>query len=356
MSTGSDSISECRMKKTAILYITDNGLRLAERLKHVLPESEIVRFGSRTMTTLWNEYSALVFIMAAGIVVRTIAPLLNDKKTDPAVIVLDEAGRFAVSLVGGHLGGANEQAREIAAFLGGEAVITTASDVNGLPSIDIWARDHDLVIEDWGLLSQIGTRFVNNGALRLYSDFAMELPDEFLLVADFRAADIIITNRKDVYAAPSVCMQGEESCSAGACRVKRQLYLRPRNLVIGIGCNSGTLQCEIESTVLQTLAEHNLSFLSIGVIATIDIKGNEPGIRAFVEKYKFVLRTFGAGELNNVEGLEKSDVVFKATGAYSVAEPAALVAAGTDRLIVHKQKKGNVTVAAAEMKQFRNWE
>ena len=338
------------MKKTAIIYITDNGLRLAERLKGLHHDADIRNFNSEIVAKLWEAGADLVFIMAAGIVVRTIAPLLKDKKSDPAVVVLDEAGRFAVSLVSGHLGGANEMAREIAAFLGGEAVITTASDVNGLPSIDLWARDHDLVIEDWRLLPQVGTRFMNSGALRLYSDLDMRLPDEFLRVADPRFADVIITNRNNVFSGPLDSMQGKESCPTGACRVKGQLYLRPRNLVMGIGCNSGTSQNEIESAVQQTLEEHNLSFLSIGAVATIDIKGSEPGLRAFVEKYKVVLHTFKADELNIVAGLEKSDVVFKATGAYGVAEPAALVAAETDRLIVPKQKKGNVTVAVAEKK------
>jgi cobalamin biosynthesis protein CbiG len=155
------------MKKTAIIYITDNGLSLAQRLTALASDVKIVKFASGVVTELWSKYEALVFIMASGIVVRTIAPLLRDKKTDPAVVVLDEAGKFAVSLAGGHLGGANELASEVARFLGGEAVITTASDVNGLPSLDLWARDHGLIIENWQDLPQVSTRYVNNGGLRI---------------------------------------------------------------------------------------------------------------------------------------------------------------------------------------------
>lgn len=350
MSTGSDGSSERGVIKIAIFYITDKGHKLAERLKTVLPEAAIVRYDSSIVSALWAERAGLVFIMASGIVVRTIAPLLKDKKTDPAIVVLDEAGRFAVSLVSGHLGGANEMVREIARFLGGEAVITTASDVNGLPSIDLWAGENNLLIENWDALPQVGTRYVNNGGLRVYCDIDLKLPFEFLRVVDPRFADVIITNRQDVYAGSPRCSITGEGCSTGTCRVKVQVHLRPCNLVIGIGCNSGTSQSEIESAVRQTLKEHNLSFLSIGSIATIDIKGNEPGLRTFVEKYKFAFHTFKADELNNVEGREKSDVVFKATGAYGVAEPAALVAAETDSLIVSKQKKGNVTVAVTEKK------
>lgn len=336
-----------RSGKITVLYITEVGLRLAERLKSFLPDVEVTKFSEADIDDLWTRSAGLVFIMASGIVVRTIAPLLTNKRTDPAVIVLDELGRFAVSLTGGHLGGANEMAREIAGFLGGETVITTASDVNHLPSLDLWAREHDLVIEDWSLLPQIGTRYVNNGALRVYSDIGLEFPDEFLRVADPRYADVIISNRRDVYAgAPGSEAAGAE-CSTGACRVKGQLYLRPRNLVIGIGCNSGTSADEIESAAEQTFKEYNLAFPSVSSIATIDIKSSEPGLRSFVQKHKLPLHTFGRDELNRVPGTEQSDSVFKATGAFGVAEPAALLEAGSDRLLVPKQKKGNVTVAVA---------
>ncbi|MEK6697926.1 MAG: precorrin-3B C(17)-methyltransferase [Nitrospirota bacterium] len=344
------------MKKTAILYITENGLKLAVRLRSVFPDAEIVRYDPGLVPSLWADHAALVFIMASGIVVRTIAPMLKDKRTDPAVVVLDEAGRFAVSLVSGHLGGANDLARKFAGFLGGEAVITTASDVNHLPSIDLWAREHDLEIEEWELLPQIGTRLVNNGALRVYEEQGaggrgqgseIELPDEFLRVAGPRFADVIISNRKNAYGETSACTVAGDDCSIDTCRVKGQLYLRPGNLVVGIGCNSGTSQDELEDAVRSTLDSHNLAFLSVGRIATIDIKGSEPGLRAFARKYSLPLHVFRNDELNRVEGIEKSDAVFKATGAHAVAEPAALLAAGTDRLLVPKQKKGNVTVAVA---------
>ncbi len=338
------------MKKVVILYITDNGMRLAEILKTNLPDAEIVKFAPGVVTEMWGIHAAFVFIMASGIVVRTIAPLLRDKRTDPAVVVLDDAGRFAVSFAGGHLGGANDLAKTIAGFLGGEAVITTASDVHGLPSIDLWARDHDLVIEDWALLPEIGTRFVNNGALRVYTDAPLEMPEEFLRVADPRYADVMITNRRNVYAVAAANGETGEACTTGACRVKGQLYLRLRNLVVGIGCNSGTSPDEIEHVVRRILDEKNLSFLSVAVIATIDMKSKEPGLQAFCEKNNFPLRTFTADELNKVANIEKSDTVFKATGAYGVAEPAALLAAGADKLLVPKQKKGNVTIAVTEKK------
>ncbi len=338
------------MKKITIIYITETGLKQAQRLRTFSSEVDIVKFAPGVVRDLWNRDEALVFIMATGIVVRTIAPLLKDKKTDPAVVVLDDAGKFAVSLAGGHLGGANELAREVAQFLGGEAIITTASDVNGLPSLDLWARDHNLIIENWQDLPLVGTRYVNNGGLRIYSDIPFVFPDEFLKVADPRFADAIITNRRDVYAGAPSCGITGAGCSTDACRVKGQVYLRPMNLAVGIGCNSGASGDEIEAAVRGTLEEHNLVFLSVRSLATISIKANEPGLKLFAEKFGFPLLSFSPDELNRIEGIERSDIVFRATGAHAVAEPAALLAAGTEKLIVPKQKKGNVTVAAAEMK------
>lgn len=327
--------------KTAIFYITDSGFELAQRLTE-LYHADIFKFSSGLVHDIWSKYRNLIFIMATGIVVRTIAPFLKDKKTDPAVVVIDEKGKYVISLLSGHLGGANELAREIAGFFEAEAVITTGSDVNNLTPIDVWAQKFELVIEGWDIMPHVATRYINNGALRIYSEIDIPFPDEFLKVGEPRFADVLITNKKDIY----LTVPG---CHGDSCRVKEQLYLRPKNLVIGIGCNSGTSVEEIEDTVKKVCHEHNLSFLSVYSIATIDIKGNEQGLRTFAERHNLKLITFSADELNTVEGVQRSDTVFNATGAYGVAEPAALLASGASELLVPKQKIGNVTVAIAEI-------
>lgn len=313
----------------AILYITKKGLDLADRLTGLYARALVTRFNSNRVAQLWDTQSALIFIMAAGIVVRTIAPLIKDKRRDPAVVVLDEKGRFAISLLSGHLGGANECAEEIAAFLEGKAVITTSSDVNNMTSIDIWARQNNLVIENWKKVPRTATRFLNRGLLRVYTDVLLDLPDHFIKVDEPEAGDVIITNKSDL---PG----------------KDKLILRPRNLVIGIGCNKAAQSDEIEEAVKKILKGNNLSVLSIRSLATIDRKGNEPGLLAFAEKYNLEINTFTPGELNTVKGILKSEAAFKATGAQAVAEPAALLASGADKLLVAKQKMGNVTIAVAE--------
>jgi cobalt-precorrin 5A hydrolase / precorrin-3B C17-methyltransferase len=325
--------------RTVIFYITDRGRCLAERINRRYPGAEVIKFRSSMLRSRWEKAGTFLCIMAAGIVVREIAPVVGDKKTDPAVIVLDEKGEYVISLLSGHLGGANERAREIAAFLGGKAVITTASDVGGITSIDLWAERNGLRIENWDTLPKISTKLLNTGSLPVYADEETSFHPLFRPTDDPDEADIIISRRKN-----SVTH-----------RKGRRLYLRPMNLVVGIGCNSGTHQEEIDKAVRTVLNERNLSFLSVCTVATIDKKGKEPGLVAFARGHSFPLITFTPDELNSVKNVTVSDVARQATGAQAVAEPAALLAAHAESLLVSKRKIGNVTVAVAErMKQDRN--
>lgn len=319
----------------AIFYITENGRSLSAKIKELYQDARVMRFKSETVSDAWAEYKRFIFVMATGIVVRTIAPLLKDKRTDPAVVVLDEKGKHAISLLSGHLGGANKLAKEIADFMGGEVVITTASDVSYMPSLDLWAKENNLVIDDLEALPRISTKLLNNGALEIYTEHeaGINLPDVFSKTDTPDSADLIITNKNKI----NPCKKG-------------QLYMRPRNIVIGFGCNSGTGGDEIEAVIRTALDENNLAFSAIHSIATINIKGSEPGLIAFARKHNLNVKAFSSDELNTVKGVSKSDAAFKATGANAVAEPSALLASGADKLLVKKTKNGNVTVAVTELK------
>ncbi|MDO9287268.1 MAG: precorrin-3B C(17)-methyltransferase, partial [Thermodesulfovibrionales bacterium] len=373
MNTGNRSQkSEVRSQKlenrVAIFYITDSGLKLSRKLNEFYPGAQVLKFEQKAIPGLWKKSVSLIFIMAAGIVVRTIAPLIKNKKTDPAVVVLDEKGEFAISLLSGHIGGANNIAKQIADFLGGEAVITTASDVNNMPSIDLWARENNLVIENPKLVPQVGTRLINTNKLQVYTDMDTSMPAGFLRTKNPDDADVLITNKQkmDLNVIPvQTGIQGKKARKLDSCwslsrtqirdrndknQAIRKLYLRPKNLILGIGCNSGTAADEIEDAVKGALSKNNLSFLSVQSIATIDKKGAEPGLLSFAGKYNLEINTFTPDELNSVSNVEKSEAAFKATGANAVAEPAAMLASGADKLLVRKQKIGNVTVSVAEQR------
>ena len=210
--------------KTVFFYVTEKGRGLADALCLRYPGALILRFSKKAVGSHWTKGARLVFIMAAGIVVRTIAPHLADKRTDPAVVVMDEAGRHAVSLAGGHVGGANALAAEIARLTGGSPVITTASDVSGLPALDLWAEAQGLVVEDRKRLPKTATKLLNRGVLRFFSDVPLEAPPEFQRADGPADAEIVVTNRKleAFRLAPSSCGPKTSSLASAATAVQRQ--------------------------------------------------------------------------------------------------------------------------------------
>ncbi len=319
----------------AAFFITAKGRMLAGNIRALYPRLIAKKYSAAAVRDAWKKHRTLIFIMASGIVVRTIAPLLEDKRTDPAVVVVDDSGKHVIGLLSGHLGGANERAREIAGFLGGEAVITTASDVNGLTAIDLWAESNGLIIENPDLLPRIGARLVNRKGLKAQAGPEIQLPPDFQRVNDLVEADIIISNRE---------------AAAG----RSALLMRPRNMIVGMGCNRRTSVEEIETAVMKTLHGAEISFLSVRAVATIDFKAGEPGIIEFCKRHSLDILSFEPDELNSVPGVEHSDAAFRATGAKAVAEPAALLASGMGGLIVPKQKFRNVTIAISEINKGIN--
>jgi cobalamin biosynthesis protein CbiG len=184
--------------RAVIFYITRDGHDLARKITGLYPDAEVLKFNTLIFAEKWQTVKNIICIMATGIVIRIMAPLLQDKKTDPAVVVLDEKGRFTVSLLSGHIGGANALAKKIADFLGAEPVITTASDVQGKIALDLWAVERNLFVEDFEKLKTLSTRVVNNRKLKVYSDYPFykkAVPEEFVMAAMHDGPDIIISSR-----------------------------------------------------------------------------------------------------------------------------------------------------------------
>lgn len=317
--------------KLALLALTSSGITLGRRLAADL-EGDFISPGpeglAATVKELWPLYNGFIFIMAAGIVVRTIAPLLHDKRSDPCVVVVDAVGANAISLLSGHLGGGNKLAHQVAALTGGSPVITTASDSLGLTPVDLWAQHNHLSLSS-GDYTKVSSRLVNTGTLRVFMEGCTgTLPQYFLCVDSPETADLIISHK----------IFPEEN---------RAAILRPANLVVGLGCNRGTSVEQIEHAVNEAFADHGLSQQSIDSLASIDLKNDEQGLLDFAAQSNKRLTFFTASQLNTITGIEQSDAVFAATGAYAVAEPAALLAAQTRQLLIRKLKWKDVTLAVA---------
>lgn len=327
--------------KTAVVGLTRGGQDLAVGIAAGLTDCvlcEVVGGVMQTVRLLWKKYDGLICIMAAGIVVRAIAPLCRDKKTDPCVLVLDEKGRFVISLLSGHLGGGNDLAHRVAAITGGVAVVTTASDVTGHTALDLWAVGHTLWVRNPQSMTRVAARLVNEGELRLFVRSGCgRLPDDFRLVSSPQQADVIVSP----YCADQVANPDA-------------LVLCPRTLILGLGCNRGTESTDFEAAVTEICAAHGLDRTAIAGLASIDLKKNETGLVQFARENNLPLTFYEAEELNRVEGIAESAAVLAATGARGVAEPAAMLAAGdgekNGKLLVRKMKWRDVTAAVAEKK------
>jgi cobalt-precorrin 5A hydrolase len=294
---------------------------------------------------LWPEADGFVFIMATGIVVRVVAPQLVGKDTDPAVVVMDDAGKFAISLLSGHLGGANELAGRCAFITGAREVITTATDANDLPSFDMLAKEHGWEIEDLSRVKLLNSLLLDDEEIAVMDGTGLVRPwfhgrgrlvfyDTFVAALRSSARGILLVANTMV--PPQ--LQSE-----------RILVLRPKNLVLGIGCNSGTGADEIEAVVVANLKRLLLSIRSVRCVATATAKQEEPGLLAFAERHEFPVRTYESDELNRVEVPSPPSAHAQAAiGAAGVAEPAALLASNGGQLILKKVKSGNVTLAIAE--------
>lgn len=320
--------------KTVIYYITGNGLQVAQSVKELITYAEIVRYEKGEFENRWDSAKNIICIMAAGIVVRAVAPLLRGKRTDPAVVVLDEKGQFVISLLSGHLGGANALTREIADCIGARAVITTASDVQGKVALDLWAAKENLYVEDYEKLKRLSARILNGEKIKVWTEHILssgDIPGEFDMVGRSDDPDIIITGR---------LLKSDA------------VFMRPRNLFIGIGCNRGTTKEEIRDLVHQTLKREKLAVHSIARIASIDLKADEQGLLDFASDEGLDIDFFSKDDLNGAvlrHNLPASDAVMSATGAAAVAEPAATLSAckrfNNSTMVIPKEKRGNVTLA-----------
>lgn len=288
----------------------------------------------------FSKEDALIFVGATGIAVRSIAPFLKGKDKDPAVLVIDETGRFVISLLSGHIGGANVLAEDIAQHIGGTAVVTTATDRNQKLAVDQWAVEQDLHIHNLSTAKVISAAILADLPVGFYSEVPVEgdLPHE--IQYDESDIGIVITKEGEPY--PQL--------------FSRQLTLLPRNLVVGIGCRRGTPLEKIEEQVELAFVRAGRDPASATEVATIDLKKDEEGLIAFCKEKNLSMKTFSSQELLAVEGEFTSSAFVKSvTGVDNVCERAAILGGG-GRLILKKTSGEGVTVAIGEKPFFVRFE
>ncbi|MEJ8545524.1 cobalt-precorrin 5A hydrolase [Brevibacillus borstelensis] len=353
----------------AIVAITKHGVEMARNLHQTFPgcdlyymskfakgdeEARGVQLFNNSVRllfpALWPAYKGLILIISLGAVIRMIAPVLQDKKTDPGVVVVDDRGENVISVLSGHLGGANELAREVAAVLGANPVITTASDVQKTIPVDLFGRRFGWEWESDEKLTPVSASVVNEEKVAVVVESGERnwwmhdtpMPPSihvFDTISEALAAEphgaLVVTHR--------ILSPEEEAI------LENGVLYRPKVIVLGMGCNRGTSADEIESVIKETLAELRFSIKSVKALATIELKKDEEGLIEVCRKYGWPFVWYSPEKLNTVKLEEPSETVYKFTGAYGVSEPAAKLYAGVDQLVLTKKKSGNVTISVALM-------
>jgi len=320
-----------------LLAFTRRGYDLARRIAAEVG-GEASRCGEEGSLARWTEEQvsqaeALVFVGAAGIAVRAMAPHVRSKASDPAVLVVDETGRYVIPILSGHLGGANALARQIAASIGGQAVITTATDLNGVFSVDLWARAQNCTVLEPQRIRTVSAPLLAGETVAFESDYPVSgtVPDG-------------LTPGKNGGFSVSLFPAGDS-----------RLHLVPRIVSLGVGCKKDTPREDIEAAFSRLLANSGLCPASVVQVCTIRQKGSEPGLLAFCDGHGWPLRTFSAQELADLPGrFSSSDFVAQTVGVDNVCERSAVLGSG-GTLLIPKQAGGGVTLAAAAAPYHPDW-
>ena len=340
----------------AVISFTKNGKELADKIAGCLSEegyevtADIKCNGARGSITeslgewtgrMFQKCYALIYVGAAGIAVRAIAPYVESKTSDPAVLVADEKGSYIIPVLSGHIGGANELAVSLAAGIGGSPVITTATDIHHLWAVDKFAQENHLWIADMAKAKRISARLLAG------EEIIVDRTCEENRIKGEPPEGIRMVDSQSQEKEPDICIGIHKNPSW-----RHTLYLVPRAAVVGIGCRKGTDAGKIEKAIERTLNREGIFQSSLCKLASIDIKAGEEGILRYCRNHSLELETYSAGELLKAEGgFHASAFVEKITGIDNVCERSAVYASGNGRLVVEKQVDDGVTVAVAQ----RDW-
>lgn len=339
--------------KIAFISVTQNGMNLAIDIRNMIDEGDIyiteklyklnenkqivnIIEGklSDFMPILFREYEVLIFIMATGIVVRSIANEIKSKFEDPAILVIDEKGKNVISLLSGHMGGANEATNYISNLIGGNPVITTATDVNDKTSLDMIAKRLNAHIDNFReSVKEVNSLLVNDGKVGIFIDGNYDVDARGLItiknINEFHRYDkldkiIYITNKSKIEIDD-----------------ERIVKVVPKNIVIGMGCRRGTTCGDINNSLEDLLNKYDLDKKSIRKIGSVEVKKDEKGIIELAKQLNIPFETIKLEEIKKIEDrFEKSDFVKKSIGVYCVAEPVAYILSNKNLIVAKHRYKG----------------
>jgi cobalt-precorrin 5A hydrolase len=317
--------------KLACIAFTDYGLKIAERIK-LSQCYDVDIFDKHSykehMQELFSKYKGIVFIGSTGIAVRLCAPFLNHKTVDPAVVVIDDLCRFSISLVSGHLGGANQLAQNLSELLQCQPVITTSSDGRNIEAIDMFAMNNGLYIQDMEAAKKITALMIEGKPIKLESEVDLELKYHNLTDCNYDGV-IFVSSKQEISSSKPYCV------------------LYPKNINIGIGCRRGKTKDEIIKAIMAVFTENNLSLKSINKIATVDVKSDEAGIIEACKELECTMVIFNRDEIRKIEDQFAASGFVKSTiGVSSVCEPCATLAGG--EMIVSKTVIDGITIAISK--------
>ncbi|HJT83089.1 MAG TPA: cobalamin biosynthesis protein [Nitrososphaeraceae archaeon] len=351
-------------EKVAVLAITKNGIKIAEIIKKNIPTANIyvpIKFHYDDSNIIWFEEStqkkiidlfktndAIICIFSLGAVIRLISHLIVDKRTDPAILVIDDKANFVISTLSGHLGGANALARYISTFLKSTPVITTAADVNKTISVDLIGNELGWIINNYENVTQVSAHMVNNEKIALFQDTGEQswwdmtkLPSNVFKVKDVESikddsfrSGLIITDK----------------IITDSTILHKSVVYRPKSLVVGIGLHWDTTKEEILKGIQNIFEKNGLGFDSIKCLSSIKKNIRIKGLDQFSKDYNIPLFLFDKEQLEKITVPNPSDIVKKFEGIVSVSEASSLFCSKGTLLIPKQKFPPNLTIAVSRVK------
>lgn len=323
-----------------LISATQKGNKIGIRLKQAFPRLEIVtreqmvEQGLKDITKKAVEsHNTIIFVASTGIAVRAIAPWVNDKREDPAVIVIDSEGRYVISLLSGHIGGANNITQEIAAHLGSMPIITTATDQLGIVAPDMISQEYHLIIESMEKCKEISVQLIQGEKVAFIDhDHLIPLPKGYVDANEEAKCRVVVSNQWNVSQA--------------------DLQLIRKNIVLGIGCRKDVDPTKMRKYILRELEIVNIHPLAVEEIVSIDIKKDEKCILELSKYLQVPFKVYSKEEINQLDyDFQGSDFVESQVGVRGVSEPCVILAGA--QVIKKKSKFEGMTLCIGK-KEINN--